>query len=252
MARRFAWLLTSLLTLLIVGCGGSDSHSQRSASSQPPRDASPAPPPTPQIAPSVRAKRVVRRYYARLGDGNFSGAWSLLAPGAQEAKGGFTTWKKGYDLTVDTTVTRLEPLLENDSRVLLDVGLRSVDIDECGDTVRQRFAGTWTVQRTGGKWKATRSRFHRIAGREPVRDAAGCIDSTPLPSDGAPSSPPPSSDYGAPSDSTPSSPDFCDTHDCIPNYPNGNGSTVQCNDGSFSQSGGIQGACSHHGGVAGP
>ena len=43
--------------------------------------------------------------------------------------------------------------------------------------------------------------------------------------------------------------DFCTTHDCIPNYPNGNGSTVQCSDGSFSHSGGIQGACSHHGGV---
>lgn len=42
---------------------------------------------------------------------------------------------------------------------------------------------------------------------------------------------------------------FCSTHDCIPNYPNGNGYTVQCSDGTYSQSGGIQGACSHHGGV---
>lgn len=46
-----------------------------------------------------------------------------------------------------------------------------------------------------------------------------------------------------------SSSNFCDTHDCIPNYPNGNGTTVQCADGTYSQSGGIQGACSHHGGV---
>lgn len=43
--------------------------------------------------------------------------------------------------------------------------------------------------------------------------------------------------------------DFCSTHDCIPNYDNGNGTTVQCSDGTFSHSGGIQGACSHHGGV---
>jgi hypothetical protein len=43
--------------------------------------------------------------------------------------------------------------------------------------------------------------------------------------------------------------DFCSTHDCIPNYDDGNGATVQCADGSFSHSGGIQGACSHHGGV---
>jgi hypothetical protein len=60
--------------------------------------------------------------------------------------------------------------------------------------------------------------------------------------------------YAPPADetSTPSydgGADFCDTHDCIPNYDNGNGYTVQCSDGTYSQSGGIQGACSHHGGV---
>jgi hypothetical protein len=50
---------------------------------------------------------------------------------------------------------------------------------------------------------------------------------------------------GSPDSST----DFCATHDCIPNYDNGHGSTVQCADGTYSHSGGIQGACSHHGGV---
>jgi hypothetical protein len=43
---------------------------------------------------------------------------------------------------------------------------------------------------------------------------------------------------------------FCATHVCIPNYDNGTGSTVQCSDGSYSHSGGKQGACSHHGGVS--
>lgn len=33
-------------------------------------------------------------------------------------------------------------------------------------------------------------------------------------------------------------------------YSGGSGSTVRCNDGTFSNSGGIQGACSWHGGVA--
>jgi hypothetical protein len=64
----------------------------------------------------------------------------------------------------------------------------------------------------------------------------------------APSDPPPVVAPPAPPADT-GSEDFCTTHDCIPNYPNGNGSTVQCADGSFSHSGGIQGACSHHGGV---
>jgi hypothetical protein len=43
--------------------------------------------------------------------------------------------------------------------------------------------------------------------------------------------------------------DFCDAHACIPSFDQGNGSIVQCADGMWSHSGGIQGACSYHGGV---
>jgi hypothetical protein len=41
---------------------------------------------------------------------------------------------------------------------------------------------------------------------------------------------------------------FCSTHTCIPNFPNGNGAVVQCADGEYSHSGGLSGACSSHGG----
>lgn len=41
---------------------------------------------------------------------------------------------------------------------------------------------------------------------------------------------------------------FCSTHTCIPNFGNGHGSIVQCNDGEWSHSGGLPGACSYHGG----
>jgi hypothetical protein len=54
---------------------------------------------------------------------------------------------------------------------------------------------------------------------------------------------------GAATQTSTSSGDFCSSHDCIPNYPNGRGTTVQCADGTYSDSGGIRGACSHHGGV---
>jgi hypothetical protein len=43
--------------------------------------------------------------------------------------------------------------------------------------------------------------------------------------------------------------DFCETHVCIPNFDEGVGSIVQCADGTYSHSGGIQGACSWHGGI---
>jgi hypothetical protein len=42
--------------------------------------------------------------------------------------------------------------------------------------------------------------------------------------------------------------DFCTTHECIASFANGHGTAVQCKDGMWSMSGGIQGACSYHGG----
>lgn len=41
---------------------------------------------------------------------------------------------------------------------------------------------------------------------------------------------------------------FCSNHNCISNFDNGNGYIVQCGDGMWSHSGGLQGACSDHGG----
>ena len=42
---------------------------------------------------------------------------------------------------------------------------------------------------------------------------------------------------------------FCDVHQCIPSFDAGRGSIVQCADGEWSHSGGVQGACSSHGGI---
>jgi len=55
-------------------------------------------------------------------------------------------------------------------------------------------------------------------------------------------------DWSLSSGSTSSAANFCSSHSCIPNFPNGHGSVVQCVDGTWSHSGGIQGACSDHGG----
>jgi hypothetical protein len=70
-----------------------------------------------------------------------------------------------------------------------------------------------------------------------------------LPSSGSDESVP---DYEAPDydpDYTPPD-DYTPPGENIPNYDNGRGYRVQCADGTFSHSGGIQGACSYHGGVA--
>jgi len=41
---------------------------------------------------------------------------------------------------------------------------------------------------------------------------------------------------------------FCSYFSCIDNFPNGHGYVEECQDGMYSQSGGIRGSCSHHGG----
>jgi hypothetical protein len=61
-----------------------------------------------------------------------------------------------------------------------------------------------------------------------------------------PPAPPPVSSGSVPASGGGS---FCDTHPCIENFDEGNGYPVECSDGMWSQSGGIQGACSGHGGV---
>lgn len=45
---------------------------------------------------------------------------------------------------------------------------------------------------------------------------------------------------------------FCQKHECIGDWEHARGSRVRCADGAYSFSGGIQGACSSHGGLGGP
>jgi hypothetical protein len=45
---------------------------------------------------------------------------------------------------------------------------------------------------------------------------------------------------------------FCNYFNCIANFWNGRGYVMQCIDGAFGKSGGIQGSCSHHGGNSRP
>lgn len=46
--------------------------------------------------------------------------------------------------------------------------------------------------------------------------------------------------------------DTCSYFNCIDNFGNGTGYMEECNDGTYSMSGGHRGACSHHGGEQRP
>lgn len=41
---------------------------------------------------------------------------------------------------------------------------------------------------------------------------------------------------------------FCNYFKCIANFWNGKGYVMECQDATYSKSGGISGSCSHHGG----
>lgn len=68
------------------------------------------------------------------------------------------------------------------------------------------------------------------------------------PRDSSPPTDHPDASSGSGDSAPPDTANFCSSHDCIASFDSGNGSIVQCNDGQWSQSGGLPGACSSHGG----
>jgi hypothetical protein len=196
---------------------------------------------------------VVRDYYGNLDAKRLEAAWARLSPTVQAQLGGYDTWAAGQEGTVDVTVTSVHTEHASKSSASVDVALRSTSVDVCSRTVHQRFAGTWTLARTGARWVATNLHIEKTGGGTERTDYAECdsgagTDTSP----GSPSTTEPDYVPVDPAEPDPypeDDPSFCDTHDCIPNFDNGNGSVVQCADGTYSHSGGIQGACSHHGGV---
>jgi hypothetical protein len=263
-------VLSGLVTasVAVAGCGADEQKPDRQASrgseaSEPPAETQPAQPPaTREVAPpappppnyAAQAERAVRAYYRLLNGRDFGGAWSRLSPSLQADFGGFETWASGYDLTEGTDPESVETLSADAARATVAVTLRTDDLDICGDHVAQVFEGTWTLTRSGGSWAGESASISKTAGGNPVRDPAECPSYLPV--DEPPDYVPPEGFTPSP-DLAPGVPlyeppvDFCEVHDCIPNFENGTGYPVQCADGSWSQSGGRQGACSWHGGVGG-
>jgi hypothetical protein len=108
------------------------------------------------------------------------------------------------------------------------------------------WTGAYELARRGARW---------VIERADIKPAP-CITGGSTSPSAVPASPPSTSTPTAPS-TTVEGPGsfshatdvgFCTTHQCIPNFPNGNGYIVQCVDGEWSHSGGLSGACSDHGG----
>jgi hypothetical protein len=102
--------------------------------------------------------------------------------------------------------------------------------------LRMKCKASWNYN---GKWRVTATARATATTLHWTFHTSHHTHSTPAPTSPGPAPTPPSGGG------------FCDTHPGIPNFNNGTGYIVQCNDGMWSHSGGKQGACSGHGGVSG-
>ena len=275
----FALLLSATL---LMGCG---STPENNASSSEQRQASAASAPTSEVderqsqLDSLRrererlsgvreqsAARVVRGFYAAIDDQEFLRAWSRLSPGLQTRFGGYEQWKAGYETAVSSDVQRAvgRALDSQGDRVDVRVSLRAVDMDACSRRVGQRFAGVWHLSRSSGVWRAQSLSMEKTGGGtvrtsvtqcpEPV-DPSSVADDPPLTLDDPPAYEPPSYDPPAVTYTPPRGSDYTDrdgTYNGAPttrDFGSGSGSVGRCSDGTYSDSVGRPGACSHHGGV---
>jgi hypothetical protein len=182
----------------------------------------------------VSATQFLRNYYLDLEVQDFHGAWRRLGADVRATFGGYEAWQAGFEHTISQRATDIDAIVTGSSASVA-LTLHATDIDACADSVRQRFAQTWTLTRIDGRWQATGVTARKVSGQTPAQSIGECeAEDIPLP---RPSYP----DYDTDDD--------CPYLRCTEDFENGRGSVVRCADGTWSSSGGIQGACSHHGGV---
>lgn len=217
---------------------------ENAASTGPSAAASPEPletvsePAGPSVAALMSsAEQLVRNFYADLNLRDFAAAWDRLTPAARAALGPYDTWRRGYDQTLSSEPGGLVAMVSGNASTVRFT-LRATDLDACARHVRQRFAMTWWLTRAGGRWRLGRADSSKITGHPPANKVADC------------SAPPDDVDVPEDLDVPDDVEDPCITS-CDSGGPRGNGYAVRCADGEISHSGGIQGACSHHGGLAG-
>jgi hypothetical protein len=242
------------LAIPVSACGSGDDGETTTVTEQARGPTGPTGPTGPSgvsLAPGA-ALRTVKEHYRDLNRGRFQPAWEDFSGQLKAELGPYSKFVDGYSLTEGTHLQKARATSLSSDTVKVAVDFNADDVDACGDHVAQRFAGSWLVRLETGGPVLDEADIEFIEGGTPVRDASQC------PAPVQPEPPPPDlgetygSDYPGAHLPPPEAGGFCATHDCIPNFDEGNGYVVQCEDGTWSQSGGIQGACSYHGGVRGP
>ena len=242
MALSRAKLLCAFATiLLLAGCAskgtsasGPTTHTPTSATAQAAQTSSAAtaaaattaattaptalPSPSP---PGLTPAGVVEAYFAAINGRDYTEAWSLDGDNLGQSYGAFVA---GF---ADTAEDAIESLSVTGTTVAIQFTATNTD----GSTAD--YEGTYTVNGQA----ITGASIGQVGGPPPQ---AGC---------GAPANPYGFTycDVGSLITSPPDN--ICDYFRCIDNFSNGNGYMVECEDTTVSMSGGIDEACSDHGGV---
>ncbi|HWG24427.1 hypothetical protein [Actinospica sp.] len=243
---QFLGLAASGLVLVLAGCGASTAGSgtadstpkkavavaKSSASpvvsttspSTAPTSAAPPPAPVTSQSSTPSPASVVDAYFAAINAENYKEAWSL---GGDNLGQSYDQFVAGFSGTATDSV---DILSSSGDTVSVDLTATNTDGSQ------QQFTGTYTV-----------------SGQAISRAAITQIGAAPTSLlCGAPANPYGYNLCGIGSDVTSPPSDICSYFSCIDNFGNGNGYMVECNDGMYSMSGGIEGVCSDHGGEGKP
>ncbi|MBR7827064.1 hypothetical protein KDK95_12170 [Actinospica sp. MGRD01-02] len=232
------------LVLVLAGCAGTSTGSPGKSTAGAPASATTAPPapaPATSTAPASTAPAapapatsqtgavgnagpasVVQAYFSAINAQDYQLAWTL---GGDNLGQSYAQFVDGFANTAQDTV---EILATSGNAVSVDLTATQTDGSQ------QQFTGTYYVT-DGAISSASITRLNA-----PTENAALC---------GAPQNPygytycPNGSRIYAPQPGT------CSYFNCIENFSNGNGYMVECQDGTVSMSGGIEGVCSDHDGV---
>jgi endonuclease YncB( thermonuclease family) len=122
----------------------------------------------------------VRRYYRRLSNDQYVGAWRMLGARRRAQVRPFWRWKAGYRGSLSVSVVAARARLAGARRAVVSVRLRARDRDACsGATVRQRFAGNVIVAPRRDSWIIVKFQMRKTGGRTPRLSKSECAPSRP-------------------------------------------------------------------------
>lgn len=201
-------------TVAVAGSSASPTPAATPSSAPPPTTAAPATSQAPVMTPA----EVVEAYFAAINAQNYAAAWTL---GGDHLGQSYAQFVSGF---ADTATDSVQILSTSGATVSINLDATQTDGSQ------QQFTGTYTVS------------GQAISGASVSQVGSDLC--------GAPPNPYGYNLCGNGHKITDPDSGVCNYFSCIDNFWNGRGYMVECADGMYSMSGGIEDVCSYHGGVA--